>query len=513
MLLMCSFALLVLPLVLSQMTKVVENAVRQIDKKMKAVSISIRTKIIIFVGSTVLGTLLMASVANDTANSVLALGQTLPVPTLALNIIISIVTIICTFLVLTHSVNSITSATKQLMSGFYQGAEGDLRAEISVSTLDEIGSMSATANKFFGEIRQNMEKLGSSSGELSELGQSLSNRISLVATSVERIQSNTANAEQQMREQTATMSETSTVIEQLARNIESLNDIIDNQFSRVKASSLSIQELEDASKTLEEQSSSSNQRVSDLVRASESGSVQLEEMIVNVGKAKESSRVLAEANEIIANIAEQTDLLAMNAAIEAAHAGEAGRGFSVVADEIRKLAEGSSAQSKSIGINLKAVEQAFQAVSEGSVEVQKRFQETETVISQVRELTSSLSAFSSQVLRITASLSKALKEILDLSGTIQNGSSEMKTGNEELLRAATNLVKTNGRTAEAVSEIHTGAQKITETVIDLQDHDMRVEGVVQQLKDMIKRYKVSEPKNQMEKQETAGRDGITKRLS
>ena len=112
-----------------------------------------------------------------------------------------------------------------------------------------------------------------------------------------------------------------------------------------------------------------------LSTSSEEGRTSVAGTVAFTGKIEEQSQSLLQASSMISNIASQTNLLAMNAAIEAAHAGEAGKGFSVVADEIRKLAEDSGKQGKAITANLKQVISSIHKIAESTSNLQKKFNE------------------------------------------------------------------------------------------------------------------------------------------
>ena len=148
-------------------------------------------------------------------------------------------------------------------------------------------------------------------------------------------------------------------------------------------------------------------------------------MVDRISQVSQQSQTLIEANEAIAAIASQTNLLAMNAAIEAAHAGELGKGFSVVADEIRRLAETAAEQSKNIGSNLASMRNEIEGVVESSQQSVQTFggllshiQSTSSLVLEIQHAMEEQKVGSSQIL-------EALKNMNDITGQVQSGSGEM----------------------------------------------------------------------------------------
>jgi methyl-accepting chemotaxis protein len=182
--------------------------------------------------------------------------------------------------------------------------------------------------------------------------------------------------------------------------------------------------------------------------------------VEKINRIAERSKTLLEANKVIATIAAQTNLLAMNAAIEAAHAGEAGQGFSVVADEIRRLAETSSKQSGTIKSELAQVQKAIEEVVTSS-------QESEAAFSRVSEQIGSTDALVREVQMAMEEQREGSKQILDalrsmndITSQVKLGSQEMSTGNNTVLEEISRLQETTLDIKESIEEMTKGTDGV-----------------------------------------------------
>ena len=207
------------------------------------------------------------------------------------------------------------------------------------------------------------------------------------------------------RDMTESVSTSSSAVEEMIANINSINSILEHN-----AESVGL-----------------------LDGATRKGMAGIENVAELVSKIEENSNGLSEMSSVIQKIASQTNLLAMNAAIEAAHAGNSGRGFAVVADEIRKLAENSGSEARKISDVLKNVKQLIDATFKDTGNVQKEF-------SEVVQLSGTVVEQEQTVRRAISEQNEGGKQLLQAVGTMRELTQTVKERTEKLL-TDTNAIK------------------------------------------------------------------------
>lgn len=418
------------------------------------------------------------------------MGRTLPVSSLISNLIAGLTALLFLILIMIRVTRLIILPIKELVKTFKIAAEGDFRVSIPVPASDEISELAVASNNFFGNMKISIFKLNDVIKNLSENKQLLNNKVQELLVSVDQINNNLLTTNDQMEDHSANVHETTAAVEEVARNIDSLGVNIDKQNKSIEESNKSVSGMLGANEELGVVAEENSKHVNLLVTISDKNQIVLQTMSSRIVEIMESSELLQDANKLISNIASQTNLLAMNAAIEAAHAGDAGKGFSVVADEIRKLAEKSSVQSKSIGGNLNFISGSIKDLGADSANVQSGFQSVMDNVREVSELNTKLSMFMDKVNSLGISVSDALNIINNISEDVLSGSNEMRMGNQEIITAITNMSEITQRITQAIDEITNSTNSMKDFSNEVQSQNDMTDEVLTTLENIIDQFKV-----------------------
>jgi methyl-accepting chemotaxis protein len=284
------------------------------------------------------------------------------------------------------------------------------------------------------------------------------------STAVQQITSNLDNMKTLMIKQENSAEEAGRAVGDIKTNIDSLKKMIEEQTESVNRSSSAIEEMTANINSVTQTLAENSRNVSALTEASENGKTGVQTVAQEIQEIAHDSEGLLEINSVMNNIASQTNLLSMNAAIEAAHAGEAGKGFAVVADEIRKLAESSSKQSKTTATMLKKIKSSIDNITKSSNEVLTRFGAIDSGVKTVSEHEQNILNAMEEQEAGGKQILDSISRLRDITSSVKQGSDHMAESGKTLVQETDGFIKTSKETVDGMNEILKGVNKINVSV-------------------------------------------------
>lgn len=436
----------------------------------------------------------LVSLAEDAASDVSASGTGIMRTAMASFVFISCmgvlvgagfswVTIQSTTLPIRKLVEALTSATE---------AEGDLTVILEESRNDEMTEVARLFNRFTGRLRDTVSRVSETSGKVAETSEGLSESAEDSALITSQIAHAIGQIAAGSQDQSENAGKTAAAVDHLTEAISQVTGGTEKQMEGVQTAMTTAMDsdraLGETLSMLETTGLAADKNASFALGGSESVRNVLESMgrigdsagniVKRIIELDEYSRDIGGIVEVISSIAAQTNLLALNAAIEAARAGEHGRGFAVVSEEIRKLAEESSRETKAIAKLVESIrhatEKAVAAATSGASEV-----EAGTVLArEASEALSNIAQGAAETQELVVALARSTRTVVEASKTTQdamativniaqenaNAAERMMVSADEVRRLIDSVAAVSEENAAATEEVSASAENMNSSI-------------------------------------------------
>ncbi|OHD14786.1 MAG: hypothetical protein A2086_13890 [Spirochaetes bacterium GWD1_27_9] len=381
---------------------------------------------------------------------------------------------------------AITDSTKQLASG-----EGDLTKLIEIKNNDEISDLSNNFNSFILTLNTMIKNINFAIDKAYHVSINLASTSEESSASLEEINASIENINKRTIFLDNEINKSDILLKDIKSFVLNVSDLIYKQSTDIKETSQFLEEITTSVKNITNTTDKKIEITRNLEKLAEDGEKFMEENIKIIKNVGNSVKIIMDLLTVINNITAQTNLLSMNAAIEASHAGEYGKGFAVVADEIRKLSETTSLNAKEITKSLKEAVNNIQISEQSTQKMGDIFKKTTFGIKEVSLSMEEMKNFINELSGGSKQIILSLTSLINTSEDIKKSGDKMVNKVDEIDTSLTVITKISKETKEGMEEITLGTNEIYKAVQLVSESGIHNSENVGDIEEMVKRFKIS----------------------
>ncbi|MBP3771373.1 MAG: methyl-accepting chemotaxis protein [Treponema sp.] len=381
--------------------------------------------------------------------------------------------------------NNVGVAIKEIASG-----DADLTRRLEVGTHDEIGHLASGFNDFTEKLHSIVSELKDSKDDLHLYGEQLGAMVQDNADFLGKMVDSIKGVNEEISNQHNKVDDSVGAADTISQAVETLRDLLQKQEQGVEQASTAVTQMIGNITSVSNSVEKMAVEFTNLQNDVDKGIAQQHEVNIQIQEIESQSKMLNEANKVISSIASETNLLAMNAAIEAAHAGDAGKGFAVVADEIRKLSETSAAESKKISAQLKGILGAISGVVDASSLSDRSFTAVADKIQGTGNLVREIKLAMEEQSQGSKQIGEALSYMNDATAQVRTASDGVDKSRQGIVSNIDSLKMSSDVVKNQVESMSGNIKKMEESDNSLLNITTSINGSIYRIGSQIDQFKV-----------------------
>ena len=369
--------------------------------------------------------------------------------------------------------------------------EMNLASRMYILSYDDMGRLSSGVNAIIDNLRRSFVLIRTEADSLHKAGQDLASTMAGAAGAITDIGQSLDGIGVQSQEQTGSIQQTSELMRQISSAMELLNQNIEQQALNVTESSSAIEQMLASISAVTDTLIKNSANIQQLTEATASGRSELSTVNTDIATVANDSNSLLEISQVIQDIASQTNLLSMNAAIEAAHAGDAGKGFSVVAEEIRKLAETSGIEAKKVAAVLENIKKSIDKIGTSNSQLMGTFETIDSGVQVVARQESTIRNAMEEQKTGSNQVYTAIGQLNDITQRVEEQSREMLSKGKQVIDESEHLSNLAAAIAENMGTMTTGTGRIRETVQAVNELSVRNRDSIENLMEVLNKFRTN----------------------